>query len=171
MCWGEYSVSRCAHSMISALPFYTTHHADSRSHRIKVATHSMCLTRLQNRSLFWHPELPPFLSSISLLVIIALTLSVREMNQNAFFFYFINGCKDSKRGRTNLACFLYDLYAWKARTSSNAGTGALIYSCYPWCAAAMPERWQKEQGHELGSISHLCHPIWCIIPFRFPEVS
>lgn len=75
--------------------------ADFLCHQIKLATHSTCHTRLQNRSFFWHPELSPFLSSISLLVIIALTLNAREINQNDFFK--VNGCKESKRGRTKIA--------------------------------------------------------------------
>lgn len=53
-------------------------------HWIKLA-HSTCLTQLKNRRLLWHPELSPFLSSASLLVIIVLTLSVRQINQNDFF--------------------------------------------------------------------------------------
>lgn len=96
LCWGTGLVSRSADDT-----FNNMHQVDSVCHRIKLATHSTRLTRLQNRSLFWHPELSPFLSSVSLLVIIALTLNVREINQNDFFK--VNGCKESKRGRKKIA--------------------------------------------------------------------
>lgn len=50
----------------------------------------------ENSSFVWNPELSPFLiPHLYLLVIIALTLNVREINQNAFFK--VNGCKESKR--------------------------------------------------------------------------
>ena len=123
----------------------------------------MCLTRLQNRSLFWHPELSPFLSSVSLLVIIALTLNVREINQNDFFK--VNGCKESKRGgKISHAFSMSSMHERQGRAEMQS-TDALIYSCYPRSAAAKPERWQRGQGHELGILAHLCQLI------GFPQVS
>lgn len=126
---------------------------------------SMCLTRLPNRGLFWHPELSPFLSS-TLLVIIALTLSVKEINQNDFFK--VNGCKESKRGRgkkNSHTCSKSSIHERQGQAQMQR-TSTLIYS---WSAAAEPARWQRGQGHELEASSHPGHLISFNKPTGFPD--
>lgn len=98
--------------------------------------HAMCLTQLKNRSLFWHPELSPFLWSVSLLVIIALTLNVKEINLNDFFK--VNGCKESKRGRKILARLSLSPLCMKGKGKLKCR--AQLYPSSAWTAAAKPAR-------------------------------